>query len=59
MSTVASAPPAPESPQSEGHTDTLAEYVRRWWTDVKSGELGSLPIVVGLLIICIRPRPMR
>jgi D-xylose transport system permease protein len=53
MSTVASAPPAPGSPQSEGHTDTLAEYVRRWWTDVKSGELGSLPIVVGLLIICI------
>ena len=25
----------------------------RWWTDVKSGELGSLPIIVGLIIIAI------
>ena len=53
MSTVASAPPEPESSQAQGQTDTLAQYARRWWTDVKSGELGSLPIVVGLLIICI------
>jgi D-xylose transport system permease protein len=53
MSTVASAPPAPESPEAKGQTDTLAQYARRWWIDVKGGELGSLPIVVGLLIICI------
>jgi D-xylose transport system permease protein len=33
--------------------DTVAAYVRRWWTDVKSGELGSLPIVLGLIIIAI------
>ena len=33
--------------------DTVAAYARRWWTDVKSGELGSLPIVVGLIVIAI------
>jgi D-xylose transport system permease protein len=40
--------------QSEGPArDTVTAYARRWWTDVKSGELGSLPIVVGLIIIAI------
>ena len=52
MSTV-EAPPSPESPSAAGHQDTIGEYAKRWWTDVRSGELGSLPIVVGLLIICI------
>ena len=33
--------------------DTVAAYARRWWTDVKGGELGSLPIIVGLIIIAI------
>jgi D-xylose transport system permease protein len=50
MSTV-TAPPAPESPAA--HRDTIGEYARRWWTDVKGGELGSLPIVVGLVLIAI------
>ena len=50
MSTVTAPPPAaPAGPA----TQTVAAYARRWWTDVKSGELGSLPIVVGLIIICI------
>src|SRR5699024_11171681 len=31
----------------------LAGAVRDWWTDVKSGQLGSLPIIVGLIIIAI------
>jgi D-xylose transport system permease protein len=40
--------------QSEGPArETVTAYLRRWWTDVKSGELGSLPIVVGLIIIAI------
>ncbi len=51
MSVVA-APPAPD-PSAPGQQDTISAYARRWWTDVKSGELGSLPIVVGLVIICI------
>ena len=34
-------------------TQTVGAYARRWWTGVKSGELGSLPIIVGLIIIAI------
>jgi D-xylose transport system permease protein len=44
------APPAPDPSHPK---DTIGAYARRWWTDVKSGELGSLPIVVGLVIIAI------
>jgi D-xylose transport system permease protein len=32
---------------------TLAGYVRVWWQGVRAGELGSLPIVVGLVAIVI------
>jgi D-xylose transport system permease protein len=50
MSTVAEPPVVPP----EAHaTETLGAYTRRWWTDVKSGELGSLPIIIGLIIIAI------
>jgi D-xylose transport system permease protein len=42
-------PPAPAAPSR----DTIGAYAQRWWIDVKSGELGSLPIVVGLIIIAI------
>ncbi|HZC13457.1 MAG TPA: hypothetical protein VE270_05495 [Thermoleophilaceae bacterium] len=45
MSTAA--PPAPSGAQG------LAEAFRDWWTDVRSGQLGSLPIVVGLIVIAI------
>jgi D-xylose transport system permease protein len=34
-------------------TATIGAYARRWADDVKGGELGSLPIVLGLLIIMI------
>jgi D-xylose transport system permease protein len=50
MSTVTEPPVAPPDAQA---TETLAVYARRWWTDVKSGELGSLPIIIGLIIIAI------
>jgi D-xylose transport system permease protein len=50
MSTVAEPPLVPPSAPP---TETLAAYARRWWTDVRSGELGSLPIIVGLIIIAI------
>ena len=50
MSAVAAPPPAtPEAPSS----NTVGDYARRWWTDVRAGELGSLPIVIGLVIIAI------
>jgi D-xylose transport system permease protein len=50
MSTVAAPPPAAPA---AGGTQTIGAYARSWWTGVKSGDLGSLPIVVGLVIICI------
>ena len=33
--------------------ETAALYARRWWDNVRSGDLGSLPIIIGLLIIAI------
>jgi D-xylose transport system permease protein len=47
MSTVTAPPPAAPA------TQTIGAYARRWWTDVRSGELGSLPIIVGLVVIAI------
>ena len=50
MSTVAAPPPAAPT---AGNTQTVAAYARNWWTGVKSGDLGSLPIFIGLVIIAI------
>ena len=33
--------------------ETVQIYARRWWDNVRSGDLGSLPIILGLLVICI------
>src|SRR5918994_2042233 len=45
-------PPATQ-PALEAPAETLGGYVRRWWQGVLAGELGSMPIVVGLVIIAI------
>jgi D-xylose transport system permease protein len=46
------APPSPAPPP--GTADhPVATYLRRWWTGVRTGELGSIPIVVGLVGIVI------
>ena len=50
MSAIAEPPIVPPTAPA---TETVAAYVRRWWTDVRSGDLGSLPIVVGLIIIAV------
>ena len=50
MSTVAAPPPAAPT---AGNTQTVGAYARNWWIGVKSGDLGSLPIFVGLIIIAI------
>lgn len=34
-------------------TQGLAGYVHLFWNRLRSGELGSLPVVIGLVIICI------
>ena len=49
MSTVAEQPPVPAAPARE----TVGAYARRWLSDVRSGDLGSLPIIVGLVVIAI------
>src|ERR671913_1668033 len=49
MSTIAEPPVGAPTPAK----DTVGAYARRWWIDVKAGELGSLPIIVGLAIIAI------
>jgi D-xylose transport system permease protein len=48
---VEGGPGAPAVAAPEG--ESLQHYARRWWAGVKAGELGSLPIVVGLIIIAI------
>ena len=49
---AATAPPPAAEPGAPA-ANTVSAYAKRWWTDVKAGELGSLPIVVGLIIIAI------
>jgi len=49
VSAVAEPPLAPDAPAR----DSVSAYARRWWTDVKGGDLGSLPIIVGLIVIAI------
>src|SRR3954470_8534800 len=44
-------PPLPTAPSAP--TATIGAYARRWVDNVRGGELGSLPIIVGLLIIAI------
>ncbi len=43
----------PENVFQSNGTVTLSDYARRWWQGVKAGELGSLPIIVGLIVILI------
>lgn len=33
--------------------DTVGDAARRWWAGVRAGDLGVLPIIIGLLIIVV------
>jgi D-xylose transport system permease protein len=33
--------------------ETFGGYLRRWWQGVRAGELGSLPIIIGLGVIAL------
>jgi D-xylose transport system permease protein len=47
-------PPTSRPPEGEeASAETLGGYVQRWWQSVRAGELGSLPIIVGLVAIVI------
>jgi D-xylose transport system permease protein len=51
VSTAApTAPPGAPAPTAEG---SIGQAARDWWAGVRAGQLGSLPIIVGLIIIAI------
>jgi D-xylose transport system permease protein len=51
MSAVAETPQTqPELPREK---QSLAEATRAWWVGVRAGELGALPILIGIVIIAI------
>ncbi len=47
--------PRPPSPTTSARTATaiLARTLGRWWDGVRAGDVGSLPIIVGLLLITV------
>jgi D-xylose transport system permease protein len=51
VSAVAEQPPV--VPPGAPAKDTLGAYAARWWTGVRAGDLGSLPIICGLIVIAI------
>ena len=46
---VPGGPPVDERRESA----TLSGYVRLWWQGVRAGELGTLPIIIGLVLILL------
>jgi len=53
MTTGATVPPADAPGSDETSPETLSGYAQLWWQGVKYGELGSLPIIVGLGVIVL------
>ncbi len=43
--------PAYEHFAVEKNPSTVSEYMQAWWVKVRAGDLGSLPIIVGLIVI--------
>jgi D-xylose transport system permease protein len=42
------------APVDEKHeSETLSGYARLWWQGVRAGDLGTLPIIVGLVVIVL------
>ena len=33
--------------------ESLGDYLRAWWRRIRGGESGALPIIIGLIVICI------
>ena len=44
---------APDAAESTGLLPTLTAYTKAWWVRVRAGELGALPIIVGLVLIVV------
>jgi D-xylose transport system permease protein len=45
--------PATVSPAVEAEATNLTEYAQAWWLRVKAGDIGALPIIIGLIAIVI------
>jgi len=45
--------PAGAPVDETGASQTLSGYLRLWWQGVRAGELGTLPIIVGLGVIVV------
>jgi D-xylose transport system permease protein len=42
------------APVDERHeSETLSGYMRLWWQGVRAGDLGTLPIIIGLVVIVL------
>jgi D-xylose transport system permease protein len=50
MSTAMAPPPTPAAPPEQR---SIGDYARERLTSLRQGELGSLPIIVGLIVIAI------
>ncbi|MDQ3380043.1 MAG: ABC transporter permease [Actinomycetota bacterium] len=53
MTTGEALPPAGAPRSDEPSSETLSGYLQLWWQGVKYGELGSLPIIFGLMVIVV------
>jgi D-xylose transport system permease protein len=45
--------PAGAALDETGESQTLSGYLHLWWQGVRAGELGSLPIIVGIAVIVV------
>ena len=45
--------PAGAAVDETGESQTLSGYLHLWWQGVRAGELGSLPIIVGIGVIAV------
>ncbi|MEA2010841.1 MAG: ABC transporter permease, partial [Actinomycetota bacterium] len=45
--------PASEGFAIEADPTNLVEYAQAWWVRVKTGDIGALPIIIGLILIMV------
>ncbi len=50
MTTEAATSPVPET---QGDGNGVLAHLSRWWEGVRAGDVGSLPIIIGLLLITV------
>ena len=53
MTQLETIPPRASTPEDIAASGTLGGYLRVWWQGIRSGELGTLPILVGLVLILL------